>query len=108
MLQTLTAIIIILGFLGRLIWQRKKSQINKNEFVFWLIFWLLALAVILSLRWLDSLVAELGFSSSGIQVLLYAAVAVIFYFIGRLRLRLSKMEKDISKIVEHLAITKRN
>jgi hypothetical protein len=104
MFQSIIAIIIILGFLGRLIWQKKKAQINKNEFRFWLVFWLLALVVILGLKWLDQLVAGLGFSSSGIQVLLYAAVAVIFYFIGRLRLRLAKMERDISKIVEHFAI----
>jgi len=106
MLQELIAIIIIVGFLSRLIWQRKKSQINKNEFVFWLCFWLVTLILILSLKWLDALVAGLGFSSTGIQVLLYSAVAIIFYFIFRMRLRLTKMERDISKIIEHLAIKK--
>ena len=104
MFQESIAIIIILGFLGRLLWQKKKAFIGKNEFVFWLCFWLLALVLILSLKWLDQLVAGLGFSSSGIQVLLYSAVAIIFYFIFRLRLRLAKIEKDISKVVEHLAI----
>lgn len=104
MIQELIAIIIIAGFLGRLVWQRKKSQINKNEFIFWLCFWLVTLILILSLKWLDALVAGLGFSSTGIQVLLYSAVAIIFYFIFRMRLRLSKMERDISKIIEHLAI----
>lgn len=108
MLQELIAIIIIAGFLGRIIWQKKNSQINKNEFRFWLCFWLVTLILILSLKWLDALVANLGFSSSGIQVLLYSAVAIIFYFIFRLRLRLTKMERDLSKIVEHIAITKRN
>lgn len=107
MLQELIAIIIIVGFLSRLIWQRTKSQINKNEFVFWLCFWLVTLILILSLKWLDALVAGLGFSSTGIQVLLYSAVAIIFYFIFRMRLRLSKMERDISKVVEYLAINKK-
>lgn len=107
MFQELIAIIIVLGFLGRLLWQRSKAQINKNEFIFWLCFWLIVLALMFSLKWLDQLVAGLGFSSSGIQVLLYSAVAVIFYFIFRLRLRLAKMERDISKIVEHLAINKK-
>ncbi len=107
MFQELLAIIIIAGFLGRLSWQRKKQQINKNEFRFWLCFWLCTLILILSLKRLDTLVANLGFSSSGIQVLLYSAVAVIFYFIFRLRLRLTKMERDISKIVEHLAVNKK-
>ncbi len=107
-MQSLIAVIIVAWFLSRLFWQKKKGSVNKSEFVFWLIFWLLALALILSLKWLDQLVADLGFSSSAIQVLLYLAVAVLIYFIFRIRLRLAKMEKDISKIVEHLAITKRD
>jgi hypothetical protein len=107
MIQNLLAVIIVAWFLSRLFWQKKKGQINKSEFIFWLLFWLIALALVLALKWLDKLVAGLGFSSTGIQVLLYLAVAVLTYFIFRIRLRLSKMEKDITKIVEHLAINKK-
>lgn len=108
MFQTIIAVMVIVFFLSRLFWQKHAGRVNRSEFVFWLCFWLLALALILSLKWLDKMVANLGFSSSGIQVLLYLAVAVLTYFIFRLRLHLAKVEKDISQIVEHLAINKKN
>jgi len=104
MLQQILALIIIAFFLARLYWQKQKNQISANEFTFWLIFWLLAACVIISLKWIDKLVAGLGFSGSGIEVLLYAAVAVLFYLIFKLRLKLEKMEKDNTKIVRTIAL----
>lgn len=104
MLQQLIAVIVIAFFLFRLFWQKKNNRISNNEFAFWLIFWLLAGLAVLSLKWIDRLVAGIGFSGSGIEVLLYIAVAILFYFIFRLRLRLEKIERDLTKIVTEIAI----
>ena len=104
MFQQIIALIIIAFFLARLLWQKQKKQIGAGEFIFWLIFWLLAAIAIVFLKWVDKLVAGLGFSGSGIEVLLYVAVAILFYFIFRLRLRLEKIEKDITKIVREISI----
>lgn len=104
MLQQIIALIIIAFFLSRLYWQKQKNYIGFNEFLFWLIFWLLAAAVIISLKFIDRLVANLGFTGSGIEVLLYLSAAVLFYLIFRLRLRLEKIEKDLTKIVKHIAL----
>lgn len=104
MLQQIIALIIIAFFAFRLLWQKRKKQIGANEFVFWLIFWILAALAVIFLKWIDALVAELGFSGSGIEVLLYAGVVVLFYFIFRLRLRLEKIERDITKIVRIIAV----
>ena len=108
MIQTIIAVVIILWFLGKLLWQKKNQKINKSEFIFWLCFWFLTLILIFSLKQLDKLVAGLGFSSSGIQVLLYLAVAVLTYFIFRIRMRLSVAEKNIVKLSEQLALNKKN
>jgi hypothetical protein len=104
MLQQLIALIVIVFFLGRLIWQRRNKTIASGEFIFWLFFWLAAGLAIISLKAIDRLAAGLGFSGSGIQILLYVAVAILFYLIFRLRLRLAKMEQDLTKIVTRLAI----
>ena len=104
MFQQTIALIIIAFFLARLFWQKQKKQINAGEFIFWLIFWLLAAIAMIFLKWIDKIVAGLGFSGSGIEVLLYTAVAILFYFIFRLRLRLEKMEKDITKIVREISL----
>lgn len=104
MLQQTIALIIIAFFIARLYWQKQKNYVSANEFLFWLIFWILAAALIVSLKFIDRLVAGLGFSGTGIEVLLYLSVAALFYFLFRLRLKLEKIEKDITKIVKHIAL----
>lgn len=104
MLQQIIALIIIVWFIARLFWQKKKNYIGANEFLFWLIFWLIAAGLIISLKSIDRLVSGLGFSGSGIEVLLYLSVAMLFYLVFRLRLKFEKIEKDITKIVKNIAL----
>lgn len=103
MLQIILAFIVIAYFLGRLFWQKRLKNISTGEFRFWLVFWLLSGALLLSLKQLDKLATGLGFSASGIQLLLYVAVAILFYFIFRIRLRLEKMEENLTKVVTSIA-----
>ncbi len=104
MFQRILALIIVLFFLSRLFWQKRKKQIGANEFIFWLVFWCLVGVLIFNLKQIDRIVAFLGFSASGIDILLYLGIAVLFYLIFRLRLRLEKMEKDITTIVRNMAL----
>ena len=53
MLQQIIAIFIIVFFIFRLIKQKKKKDINNNEFSLWLIFWLLALTAIILIKQID-------------------------------------------------------
>ena len=102
--QQIIGLIIIIYFLIRLYLQKKQNQINSNEFYFWFIFWLVAGAAILLLKQIDLLVRNLGFTASGIDVLLYMAVVMIFYFVFRLRIRMARMEQDITKVVRNIAL----
>ena len=104
MAQQILALIVIAFFLIKIFWQYKNQAIQKNEFSFWLVFWLLAAIIIIFLKKLDLLVAQLGFSGSGIQVIFYLGVVMLFYLIFRLRLRLAKMDQNISRLVEAIAI----
>lgn len=104
MIQQLIALIIILFFLGRLFWQKKKNVISLNEFVFWLFFWIVSIVAILCIKTIDKLVAGLGFSSSGINVLFYVGTIILFYLFLRLRLRLEKIERNLTKIVREISL----
>ncbi len=106
MFQQVIALLVIGLFLARLFWQRKNKQVSRIEFFFWLIFWFLAVLVIIFIKKIDILVAGLGFSATGIDVLLYLSVAVLFYFIFRLRLKFEKIDREITKIVREIAIKK--
>ncbi|MFH1253228.1 MAG: DUF2304 domain-containing protein [Candidatus Uhrbacteria bacterium] len=105
MIQLLVAILVIIFFITKLCWQKRQGVVSTGEFVFWLIFWLATLVLVLFLKQLDRLVASLGFSVPAIQVVAYLAIAVLFYFIFRVRLKLEKMEENLSKINEE--VTKR-
>jgi hypothetical protein len=104
MIQQLVAIVVILFFVSRLFFLKKDKKIADGEFYFWLLFWLLSAVSVLFLKKLDSFFASLGFSASAINILVYAAVIVLFYFNFRLRLRLEKMNKDITRIARKIAL----
>jgi small membrane protein len=104
MLQQSIAIIIILIFVVRLFILKKRKKVSANEFIFWLVFWLAAAAGILFVKDLDRLAASFGFSASGIQIILYAAVAVLFYMNFRMRLKMEKLDKDLTRLVRDLAL----
>jgi len=107
MLQQSIALIIIIIFVVRLFVLKKKDKVSSNEFIFWLVFWLIAASGIIFVKYLDKLAAALGFSASGIQIILYAAVAALFYMNFRLRLKVEKMNKDMTKIIREIALSKK-
>ncbi|MBD3247711.1 DUF2304 family protein [Candidatus Falkowbacteria bacterium] len=104
MFQQIIALIIILAILARIAILKKKKKIGASEFIFWSFFWILAAVFISAIKWIDQLVARLGFSGTGIEVLLYLAIVVLFYLNFRLRLKLEKMDKDITKLVRFISI----
>jgi hypothetical protein len=104
MLQQAIALIFIAIFIWRLLIQKKKNQIKDNEFLFWLAFWSLGALAIIFIRLLDKLLVNAGFSGSGINFLLYLAVISLFYFIFKLRLKISKLEKNLTDLVREITL----
>ncbi len=104
MFQQVIALSIIAIFVWRLINQKRKNKLGKNEFIVWLSFWLLGALAIIFIRQIDNLVIALGFSGSGINFLIYLSVIVLFYLVFKLRLSIAKTEANITKITRHLAL----
>ena len=95
MLQRILALAVIAFFLAKLLWQQRQRKMAWTEFFFWLIFWLASATAIILLNQIDRLVASLGFSGNGIEVLLYIGLAVC--------LRLEKMDRQLTKIASLIA-----
>jgi hypothetical protein len=104
MFQEYLALGIIFFFLFRLGLQLRRNQIPRGQFVFWLCFWLIGGILVIYLKEIDLFVAQLGFSGSGIEILLYIAVIIIFYFIFRLRLKVEKMENDLTILTRNISL----
>ena len=106
-LEQFLALIIIAFFIYRLIKQKNKKQVGGNEFVLWLTFWLASAVAILFLKELDHIAAALGFSASGINLLFYGAILILFYFIFKLRLRLAKLDRDLTDLTREITLLKK-
>ncbi len=108
MLQEYIALAFILFFLGRLGWQLYKDQISKSQFLMWTLFWFIVGILIIYIHAIDSFTTKLGFSSSGIQLLFYIAVVLLFYWVLRLRLTIEKMSKEITELTRSQALANKN
>lgn len=104
MIQQIIAILILVFFIFKLSREWKKKSITINEFIFWLFFWVVGVLVIAFIKPIDKLVMNLGFSSSGINLVFYVAVLLLFYLIFKMRLRMVKMEKDITELSRKISL----
>lgn len=80
----------------------RAKNIVLREFLFWVIFWF-AVATAILLPQVTIFLAQYLGVGRGADLVVYASLIFVFYMIFRLFVRQQKQEKDISKIVEHLA-----
>ena len=105
MLIQFIIIVVIILILLRIFSRWRKKEITIKKFIGWLIFWLVAAIVVLLPQTVNFL-ANLTGVGRGVDVVIYLALITIFYIIFRIFVRLDKMEKNITKIVQHIALNK--
>jgi hypothetical protein len=108
MIQQMLGIMIILFFIIKLIIQKKKKEINNSEFFIWFLFWIIAFFLVIFIKKIDAFVNNLGFSATGIDVIMYLSIVVIFYLIFRLFIKIEKQEKNITKLSRSIAMKDKN
>jgi hypothetical protein len=104
MLQQIIALIIIIFFILKLASQKRKQEISRNEFRLWLFFWIVAALAIVFIKQIDYLIAQLGFSGSGINFLIYLSVLALFYLVFRLRLSLAKTDQQLTELSRAISL----
>ncbi len=103
--QQIIAILIALFFIIKLRKQKQKGTIGKNEYLFWLFFWGAAALAIAFIKQIDLLTANLGLAASGISFLSYLAVLILFYFVFGMRLKIAKLDRDLTELSRTIAIS---
>lgn len=102
--QQIVAILIALFFIFKLHKQKKKGSIGNNEYLLWLFFWGAAALAIAFIKQIDLLTDKLGLAASGISFLSYLAVLILFYFVFGMRLKIAKMDREITELARIVAI----
>ena len=98
------AIIFCLFAMWRVIAKFRRRELKVSEFLMWLIFWLSVAVAFITPESLTRLANILGIGR-GADLVLYAAVVVVFYLMFRISIRLEKMERDITKAVRKNALS---
>ena len=103
MLIQIVLIIFILLVVWRLVLRFRRKEISVKEFLAWLVFWIIAG---LAAAWpkATDIVAKFLGVETGFNLLVALAILVVFYLVFRIFVKLEKTEKDITKIVEHIAL----
>jgi len=101
-LQIIVSIFVLL-IVFRLTKKFKDGILKTSEFFGWLAIWI----IVLVLFWLPQTTSYLAIIfgiGRGVDLAVYVAVLIIFYLIFRLYLKIDKQQREITKIIRHLAL----
>jgi len=103
MLIQIILILIIAIIIFRLVAKLKSREVSVKQFIGWLVIWLVAIVIVI---WpeLTVLVANSVGVGRGSDLVIYLAIIFLFYTIFRLLMRIEKMEKNLTKLVQNDAI----
>jgi len=102
--------IILLAFLvfalSRVLLRIKSKEITIREFIFWALIWTIAILVLLFPEIIIELSDYVGIGR-GVDVIIYGSIALLFYLLFRLYVKLENIENSITKLVREVAIEKK-
>ncbi len=93
----------VIFFIFRLVSKFRAKSIGVGGLLFWLVVWFAGLIVVLYPN-LTVQFAHLVGVGRGVDVVIYVAIILIFYFIFYLILKIRKIEQQIAILVRKIAI----
>lgn len=90
--------------LGLVIWRYRQKRIGLFSFLLWLPLWSGVVVVILFPNISVTIARVLGIGR-GADLAMYLGIVLIFYLLFRVAVRLERMEREITQIVRHLALS---
>lgn len=103
MLIQIFIIVFALFALSRVIFRYKNDGITLFELVLWMLFWGLAIVVAI-IPDTTNLVATIVGVGRGADLVVYSSLIILFYVVFKLLTRVYRLERDITKIVQNIAL----
>ncbi|MBU2575975.1 DUF2304 family protein [Patescibacteria group bacterium] len=105
MLIQIITIIVVLFLLTRIGSKLKRKEITLKEAFFWGALWFAVGIVVLYPQLADKAASYIGLqTATGIDLVVYIAVGLAFYLIFRLFIHIERIERNITKIIRHIAL----
>jgi hypothetical protein len=107
-MELIQILIVLFGLFAfsRVIIRFKKKDIAQGEFIFWTLIWLLVILVAL-LPNLSFHLAKWFGVDRGTDVFVYLGLALLFYMVFRLYVKLEKAEQGLTKVVREVSFEKK-
>jgi hypothetical protein len=103
-IQIITTI-VVLFLISRVGTRFKNKEITFKEAVFWGVLWFGVGIVVLFPDIADTIASRIGIqTATGIDLVVYIAVGLAFYLIFRMFVHIERLERDITKVVRHIAL----
>lgn len=100
-------VIFFLFALIKVIGRWRAGDLSKGGMILWSLFWLAA-AVVVVLPNSTAYLAKLVGIGRGADLVVYTALAGIFFIIFRLMMRIEMMNKDITKLARKMALDEKD
>ena len=99
-------LLVVVFLLVRLAQRYRRREMSLRRALFWSLPWLAVAVFMLSPELADAIAVRLGVvTATGIDFLVYIAVGVLVYLVFRLFIRQERLERDLTQLVRHVAIT---
>ncbi|MAG28786.1 hypothetical protein CL632_01400 [bacterium] len=103
-IQIITTI-VVLFLITRVGTRLKRKEITFKEAVSWGVVWFAVGIVVLYPQIADKVAQLVGLkTATGIDLVVYIAVGLAFYLIFRLFVHIERIERDITKVIRHIAL----
>ncbi len=91
--------------IGNVVKRKKEGLLGPKGLVFWVVFWLLAMVAVL---WPNStvVVANTFGIGRGTDFILYISIALLFYLVFKLHIKLESVGRDITTVVRKETLDK--
>ena len=102
MLFTAFAMSAIIAVLKR----RHEQVLGPKGAVFWLVFWIASIVIVFYPNGATRVANAFGIGR-GSDLIIYLALALMFYILFRLHIKIESTARDITKLVRHQAIERK-
>lgn len=104
MIIKIVIIVFVCGVLAKTVGRFRQHEITGRELTIWTIFWLLVAGATIVPKETDVVAQWLGVER-GADLLVYLSIIALFFMVFKIIVKLEKLDRDITKVVRHDAIT---
>ena len=98
-------ILFVLFAIASVAGKKREGILGSKGVLFWIIFWVLAVVVVLWPNSVQVIANHLGIGR-GVDLVFYSALAIIFFILFRLHVKLEELKRDITHVVREKTLKK--